>query len=86
MVLPQSHHASAATLITPECEAPGCSVSGDQYTMVRCRGCGAWFCSEHIAAEEGVTLVRPARRVLRNLAYYEGICLACQQERQPTHH
>ena len=31
--------------------------------MVRCRECGAWFCSEHIAAEE-VTLVRPAHRAL----------------------
>ncbi len=37
------------TLLTPECDAPGCSVAGDQYTMIRCRGCGAWFCPDHIA-------------------------------------
>jgi hypothetical protein len=86
MTLPQSVHLSAATLITPECEAAGCSVSGDQYTMVRCRGCGAWFCSEHIAAQEGVTLVHPAPRVLRHLAYYQGICLTCEQARERTHH
>jgi hypothetical protein len=86
MVLPESFHATAATLITPECEAPGCSVSGDRYTMVRCRGCSAWFCSEHIAAEEGVTLIRPAPRVLQSLAYYQGICRACQVQRQQTHH
>jgi hypothetical protein len=48
--------------------------------MVRCRGCGGWFCAEHIAMEEGVTLVRPAPRVLKDLAYYQGICSACQQE------
>ena len=57
MTTPQLPHAPAATLITPECEAPGCSVAGDQYTMVRCHACGGWFCSEHIAAQEGVTLV-----------------------------
>jgi hypothetical protein len=86
MTLPQSIHSSAATLITPECEAPGCSVGGDQYTMVHCRGCGAWFCSEHIAAQEGVTLVRPAPRALSGLAYYQGICVPCQQARHRTHH
>jgi hypothetical protein len=85
MVLPQPQHAPAATLITPECEAPGCRVSGDQYTMIRCRACSAWFCSEHIAAEAGVMLVRPAPRIL-SLSYYEGMCLACQKERQQTHH
>jgi hypothetical protein len=85
MVLPQPLHSSVATLITPECEAHGCGVSGDQYTMIRCRECSAWFCSEHIAADAGVTLIRPAPRVL-GLAYYQGICLACQQERQRTHY
>jgi hypothetical protein len=85
MVLPQPQHATTPVLITPECEAPGCHVSGDQYTMVRCRGCSAWFCSEHIAAEVPVTLIRPAPRVL-GLSYYQGICLACQQERQQTSH
>ena len=81
MTTPQEPHAPAATLITPECEALGCSVAGDQYTMVRCHACGGWFCSEHIAAQEGVTLVPLAPRVLRGLAYYEGTCLACRQGR-----
>jgi hypothetical protein len=53
--------------------------------MIRCRVCYAWFCSEHIAAEVDVTLIRPAPRVL-GLAYYQGICLACEQERQRSRH
>ncbi|PWT78588.1 MAG: hypothetical protein C5B60_00925 [Chloroflexi bacterium] len=84
MALPQPFHSPSTTLITPECEAPGCHVAGDQYTMVRCSSCGGWFCAEHIAVEEGVTLVRPAPRVLKYLAYYQGICSACQQECQQT--
>ena len=76
----------APTLITPECDAPGCDVAGDQYTMVRCRGCGAWFCSEHIDGEEGVTLVRPRGRALSGLAYYQGICIPCRQAHERTHH
>ena len=74
------------TLLTPECDAPGCSVAGDQYTMIRCRGCGAWFCPDHIAAAEGVTLVRPPAPAPRGLAYYQGRCVFCQQARQVTHH
>jgi hypothetical protein len=76
----------ASTLITPECDAPGCDVAGDQYTMVRCRGCGAWFCPEHIAGEEGVTLVRPRGRALSGLAYYQGSCVPCLQARQRIRH
>lgn len=63
MTLSPAFHSSAATLITPECEAPGCSVDGDQYT-----------------------LVHPAPRTLAGLAYYQGICVPCQQARQRTHH
>jgi len=74
--------APAPILITPECGAPGCSVAGDQYTMVRCGGCHRWFCPEHIDTEEGVTLMRPARPALRGLAYYQGSCALCQQARQ----
>src|SRR5258708_27868384 len=47
------------TLLTPECAAPGCSVAGDQYPMIRCRGCGAWFCPDHIPPPDAVRLVRP---------------------------
>jgi hypothetical protein len=79
-------HGPAPTLITPECDAPGCDVAGDQYTMVRCRGCGAWFCPEHIDAAEGVTLVRPRSQALTGLAYYEGICIPCQPARQRIRH
>jgi hypothetical protein len=86
MVLSRAEHWPAPTLITPECDAPGCDVAGDQYTMVRCRRCGAWFCPEHIAADQGVTLVRSARRALSGLAYYQGLCVPCQQARQRTHH
>jgi hypothetical protein len=86
MTFPQSVHVPATTLITPECEAPGCGVSGDQYTMVHCHACGAWFCPDHIAAEEGVTLVCPAPRALSCLAFYEGICVPCQLDRQRTRH
>ena len=68
-------------LLTPECEATGCNVAGDQYTMVRCGECGGWFCIDHIDAKEGATLVYPAPRVLLGLAYYQGICLACRQGR-----
>jgi len=74
------------TLLTPECDAPGCSVAGDQYTMIRCRSCGAWFCPDHIAAAEGVTLVRPPDPAPRGLAYYQGRCVTCQQARQVMHH
>jgi hypothetical protein len=86
MTFPYALHSPGITLITPECEAPGCSVDGDQYTMVRCRACCGWFCPEHIAAQEGVTLVRPAPRALRNLAYYQGMCEPCHQAHQRTYH
>lgn len=81
MTTPQIPHSCAALLLTPECEASGCTVSGDQYTMVRCHDCGGWFCPDHIDAEAGVALVHPAPRVLRGLAYYEGLCLTCRQGR-----
>jgi hypothetical protein len=39
---------------------------------------------EHIAAGEGVTLVRPASHAFSGLAYYQGSCVSCQQARQRT--
>ena len=81
MTTPQLPYSSSPMLITPECEASGCYVAGDQYTMVRCRDCGGWFCTDHIAAQEGVTLIHPVSRVIRGLAYYQGICLTCRQGR-----
>jgi hypothetical protein len=75
----------AHLLITPECNAPGRSVAGDQYTMVHCRACGAWFCPEYIDAAAGARLVRLGSSALRDLAYYEGICVLCHQAREPVH-
>lgn len=65
------------TLITPACDVPGCTVAGDQYTMVRCRTCGAWVCPQHIAPEEGVTLRHYGRHAPRDLQYYQGLCVRC---------
>jgi hypothetical protein len=65
-------------LFTLECETSGCHVAGDQYTMVRCRGCGGWFCTDHIDAQESVTLIYLAPRALKDLAYYQGVCQTCQ--------
>jgi hypothetical protein len=86
MALLPSGHSPGPTLITPECDASGCGVAGDQNTMVRCRRCAAWFCPEHIDAAEGVTLIRPIRLALGGLAYYQGICVPCQQAHQRTQH
>jgi hypothetical protein len=80
-----SGHAPARLLITPECEAPGCNITGDQYTMVRCQACGAWFCPEHIDAAAGARLVRLGRSALRDVAYYEGICVPCHQAHELVH-
>ena len=77
MTTPQLPHLPAAMLLTPECGAPGCHVAGDQFTMVRCRGCGGWFCTDHIAQED-VTLIYLAPRVLKDLAYYQGMCQTCR--------
>src|SRR5262249_2766041 len=70
------------TLITPDCAAPGCNVTGDQYTMVRCWGCGRWFCPDHIDTEVGVILKRPDRPAVQGLSYYQGSCTPCQQARK----
>ena len=77
-------HLPAPLLITPECSAPGCTAAGDQYTMVHRRACGAWFCPEHIDAAVGARLVRPGRSALRELAYYEGICVPCHRADEPV--
>jgi hypothetical protein len=85
MTISLSGHQPTPLLITPECDAPGCSVAGDQYTMVRCRSCGAWFCPEHIDAAAGARLVRLGKSAPSGLAYYQGICLACHQAHEPVH-
>jgi hypothetical protein len=85
MAISLSGHLPAPLLITPECGVPGCSVVGDQYTMVRCRRCGAWFCQDHIDAAAGARLVRLGSSALRDLTYYEGLCVACHQAHKPVH-
>ena len=72
-------------LITPDCHSPDCGVTGDQYTMVQCRACGGWFGPAHIDAAAGARLVRLGRWELRDLAYYEGICVPCHQAHEPIH-
>jgi len=78
MTTPQLPRLPAAMLFTPECETSGCHVAGDKYTMVRCRGCGGWFCADHIDARESVTLIYLAPRALKDLANYQGVCQTCR--------
>jgi hypothetical protein len=86
MDISQSERPLEPTLITPECGAPGCHISGDQYEMVRCRGCGKWFCAGHIAPQGSVALVCLAPAAQESLAYYEGVCPTCLQgDRQSLH-
>jgi hypothetical protein len=73
---------TATIVITPECRARGCSVSGDQYTMVRCRRCDAWFCPDHIDPAEGVRLVTHHCAPLVGVAFYIGTCQTCQRHTQ----
>jgi hypothetical protein len=80
------HTGASITLLTPECEAPGCHIAGDQFTMVRCCRCKSWFCPDHIAAEEGITLERSDPRALVAFTYYQGLCVPCQQVERRTRH
>jgi hypothetical protein len=73
-------------LITPECGSHGCSITGDQYTMVRCRACGHWFCAEHTALEESVDLKRSGDAQGTTVAYYLGLCQACYAARATVQH
>ena len=65
-------------LLTPECGAQGCTVEGDQYSMVRCHVCAGWFCAEHISADEPVRIAHVDARLAPGLTYYSGICPTCQ--------
>ncbi len=71
---------SKPVLIAPECHAPDCHHAGDQYTMVKCRSCEQWFCSDHVDTEETVQLVKTVDRAFQGLSYYAGLCLACHGE------
>lgn len=78
-------HRSEPIVIAPECYAPGCHHDGDQYTMVKCRTCGHWFCAEHLETDgdgRSVTLVDTG---LTGLAYYVGQCAECR-EKPPVRH
>lgn len=78
--------AKSALLITPECGSAGCNVTGDQYTMVRCRACGHWVCTEHTAAEEHVELRKAGNLEGASVAYYQGLCRACYSTRAQLRH
>ena len=64
-------------LIAPECHVSDCHHGGDQYTMVKCRCCEQWYCSDHVDMQETVRQVRTVDPVLHGLSYYVGLCLGC---------
>lgn len=72
-------------LITPECSVPGCHRSGDHHTMVKCRGCGRWYCESHVASAASELNLRgaavPTIKLIetgaQGLSYYLGYCAAC---------
>ena len=66
-------------LIAPECHASGCHHGGDQYTMVKCRACGHWFCPEHLLSDDGARSVTLVDSGMRGLSYYQGHCAACRE-------
>ena len=78
--------ARSPLLITPECGSSGCSATGDQYTMVRCRACGHWYCAEHTALEVRVELTRSGDAQGASVAYYLGLCRACYDARAKVRH
>ncbi len=81
---------STPFLIAPECYAPGCHHDGDQYTMVKCRSCGHWFCGEHLSSDASADSRRDVALVesgLRGLSFYLGLCATCRHlppERHPV--
>jgi hypothetical protein len=78
--------AKSPLLITPECGSSGCSITGDQYTMVHCRACGHWFCADHTAPEDPVELKRAGDVQGAHVAYYQGLCHACHEARAQAQH
>jgi hypothetical protein len=67
-------------LIAPECHAADCQHAGDQYTMIKCRCCEQWYCSDHVDTQETVQLVKTVDRAFQGLSYYMGLCLGCRGE------
>jgi hypothetical protein len=84
-----NHQPATPTLITPECAMPGCSEDGDQFTMVRCRACGAWYCPDHIQQDAGVRMLPlQSAQVAKSgsLSHYVGLCVRCHQAQQRLRH
>jgi hypothetical protein len=81
-----SQQPTTPVLITPECHARGCTADGDQYMMVRCGRCGAWYCPQHIQADEGIRVLTTRSSPVQGLSYYVGICVRCYQARQNLRH
>jgi hypothetical protein len=69
---------SAPIFIAPECHAPGCHHDGDQYTMVKCRSCDHWFCTEHLDSQDTIRRISIVETGLPGLSYYLGLCTTCR--------
>jgi hypothetical protein len=65
------------TIIVPECHASDCHHDGDQYTMVKCRNCDQWYCTDHIVMQEGAHQIKSVDPALHGVTYYLGLCLGC---------
>lgn len=78
--------AKAPLLITPECGTQGCSVTGDQYTMVRCRGCNRWYCADHTATEDLVEVKHTHDANTGDITFYQGLCRSCHDARARLSH
>lgn len=79
---------TAPAVIAPECHADGCHHDGDQYTMVKCRSCDHWFCTEHLDSQDTIRRVSMVETGLPGLTYYQGLCATCRgqhaQQRRPV--
>jgi hypothetical protein len=68
---------STPVFIAPECHVPACRRAGDQYTMVKCRSCDQWFCSEHLHSQDTIRRSSIMDIGLPGFAYYLGLCAEC---------
>ena len=72
---------TAPVLITPECHTPGCHNDGDQFTMIKCRLCGHWFCGSHLDPAQTLQLSPQAPE----LSIYTGLCVDCSTRERQRH-
>lgn len=74
---------TAPAVIAPECHADGCHHDGDQYTMVKCRACDHWFCTEHLDSQDTIRRIAIMETGLPGLNYYLGLCATCRDQHAP---